>query len=71
MANVKRVSEDQASSEGFSQEQIVASRSHPDGYLGDRGGFMYFNTQVELRMGEFEQTGMSGAAQIPEQQGDR
>lgn len=54
MATVKRISEDEAVSEGFSSSEIVASRSHPEGYFGTKNGAMYFNTQVEIKMGDFD-----------------
>lgn len=69
MANVKVITEASAQGEGFSEAEIVASRTHPDGYIGERGGFKFFNTQIDFKMGDFEYKG--SPAEMPNQHGQR
>lgn len=69
MANINRYTEDEAREHGFTEGQIAKSRTTEDGYLGEENGVMCFNTQVQIKMGDFENKGRT--FNITDQQGDK
>jgi hypothetical protein len=69
MTTINRFTEDEARTHGFTDDEIRASRTREDGYLGTRNGVLCYNLQVDIRMGDVN-PGSGTRGTLPPQFGD-